>query len=433
MAATGMISNQIHIHPNQRFEPSSEEYNKYNYYNSNGKTVPSNNARNTFAPSKSTLSPLSLPKMKIEQSLPVSPPQTPKPPSGCNKKQLTVSARHLENYNLHSTFASKYCIGEELGSGGFGFVISAIQKSTRREVAVKFIFREKVPAHAWANDTDLGMIPMEIYVLKNVKHPSIIAFLDAYQDARFFYLVMELHGTQWSAANPLLVSPEARLSKLAAVTDQQQNGSGMASLGPPTPPEEPNFPPIDENGQPRPNLLVRRTSCDLFECIEHHSKFSENLSKKIFRQIIECVSYLNDIGVCHRDIKDENIVIDNNYVVKLVDFGSAVILPRSNAIKPHYFDKFYGTISFASPEILLCKPYCAEPAEIWSLGILLYTVLTGEVPFNDPQQAISGPYAPPRVNCTQACLDLLERMLEKNPEKRATVAEVMDHPWFREN
>jgi serine/threonine protein kinase len=91
-----------------------------------------------------------------------------------------------------------------------------------------------------------------------------------------------------------------------------------------------------------------------------------------------------------------------------VDFGSAVILPRSNSIKPHYFDKFYGTISFASPEILLCKPYCAEPAEIWSLGILLY-------------------------HCTPACLDLLERMLEKDPEKRATIAEVMDHPWFREN
>jgi hypothetical protein len=314
MAATGMITNQMHIHPTQRFEPSSEEY-KFNYYNNNSKAVPTNSVRATFTSSKSMLSPLSLPKVNKEQSLPASPPQTPKPPSGCSKKQLTVSARHLENYALHTDFAAKYCIGEELGSGGFGFVISAIQKSTRREVAVKFIFREKVPAHAWANDADLGMIPMEIYVLKNVKHPSIIAFLDAYQDAKFFYLVMELHGTQWSATNPLLVSSEARLSKLAAATDQQQNGLGMVSVGPPTPPEEFNFPPMDENGQPRPNLLVRRTSCDLFECIEHHSKFSENLSKQIFRQIIECVSYLNDIGVCHRDIKDENIVIDNNYVV----------------------------------------------------------------------------------------------------------------------
>ncbi|KAH8555986.1 kinase-like domain-containing protein [Umbelopsis sp. PMI_123] len=344
---------------------------------------------------------------------------------------MTVSAQHLENYNFQPQFAAKYSIGEELGNGGFGFVVSAIQKTTSREVAVKFIFRDKVPTHAWASDKELGMTPMEIYVLKNVRHPSIIAFLDAFQDSKFFYLVMELHGTQWSATNPLLVSPEARLSKLAAATEQQQLRSGMVIAGPPTPPEEPIFPPV-EDGSPRPNLLVRRTSCDLFECIEHHSKFSEKLAKKIFRQIIECVNYLNDIGVCHRDIKDENIVIDNNYVVKLVDFGSAVILPRSNAIKPHYFDKFYGTISFASPEILLCKPYCAEPAEIWSLGILLYTVLTGEVPFNDPNQAISGPYASPRVHCTASCLHLIQRMLEKNPEKRATIAEVMDHPWFKE-
>ncbi|CAO3676399.1 unnamed protein product [Umbelopsis vinacea] len=368
--------------------------------------------------------------LQDQQALPLSPPQTPKPPSGCNK---TASARYLENYTFPPQFSAKYSIGEELGSGGFGFVVSAIQKPSRREVAVKFIFRDKVPVHAWANDADLGMIPMEIYVLKNVKHSSIIAFLDAYQDSGFFYLVMELHGTQWSATNPQLVTPESRLSKLAAATEQQQLRSGLSNLGPPTPPEEPYSFPEDEHGQPRPNLLVRRTSCDLFECIDYHSKFSENLAKRIFRQIIECVSYLNDIGVCHRDIKDENIVIDNSYVVKLVDFGSAVILPRSNAIQPHYFDKFYGTISFASPEILLCKPYRAEPAEIWSLGILLYTVLTGEVPFNDPNQAISGPYVQPRVHCTVSCLHLLERMLEKSPEKRATITEVMEHPWFREN
>lgn len=322
-----MISSQILLHPTQQFEPCSEEFHCH-YYNASTKPLSNAKAPHPRLSSKTMLSPISVPPnenaMQGQQVLPLSPPQTPKPPSGCNNKQLTVSARNLENHSLHPQFAAKYSIGEELGSGGFGFVVSAIQKNTRREVAVKFIFRDKVPAHAWAKDSDLGMIPMEIYVLKNVRHPSIIAFLDAYQDSKFFYLVMELHGTQWSATNPLLVTSESRLSKLAAATEQQQSRSGMSSLGPPTPPEEPFFPPVDEHGQPRPNLLVRRTSCDLFECIEHHSKFSENLAKTIFRQIIECVSYLNDIGVCHRDIKDENIVIDNNYVVS---FRTASMMP----------------------------------------------------------------------------------------------------------
>lgn len=317
MAVTGMISSQIHLHPTQRFEPSSEEF-QCNYYNATTSSTSQSNLKTSHPrlSSKRILSPITVPSsmnvLQDQQALPLSPPQTPKPPSGCNK---TASARYLENYTFPPQFSAKYSIGEELGSGGFGFVVSAIQKPSRREVAVKFIFRDKVPVHAWANDADLGMIPMEIYVLKNVKHSSIIAFLDAYQDSGFFYLVMELHGTQWSATNPQLVTPESRLSKLAAATEQQQLRSGLSNLGPPTPPEEPYSFPEDEHGQPRPNLLVRRTSCDLFECIDYHSKFSENLAKRIFRQIIECVSYLNDIGVCHRDIKDENIVIDNSYVV----------------------------------------------------------------------------------------------------------------------
>ncbi|KAF9412513.1 hypothetical protein BGZ94_001013, partial [Podila epigama] len=385
-------------------------------------------AENTFAPSTQQrlpqlstghLAPGAPSPTDASLRSPLTPPPTPIISDNGNNDKLTVSARHLQYHALHPEFLSEYTLGDELGSGGFGFVVSALRNSDRKEVAVKFIFRDKVPVHGWAKDPELGIIPMEIYVLRNVKHPNIIDFLNVYQDFKYFYLVMELHGTPWSASNPLLnknnnnnnanSNPTNMLEAMAAATlNQQRNGGGsMTSSSSMT-----SFPtttsssssslsqsssgessPIEVFEPPKPALLVRRTSCDLFECIEHHSKFSESQARMIFKQIVECVYYLNSKGICHRDIKDENIVIDNDFVVKLIDFGSAVIVPKPQG---KLFDRFYGTINYASPEILKGEKYRAESAEIWSLGILLYTILYGEVPFNDPVQAISGPYIPPR-------------------------------------
>lgn len=293
---------------------------------------------------------------------PLTPPPTPII-SDVSSDKLTVSARHLQHHALQPEFIAEYTLGDELGSGGFGFVVSATRNSDHKEVAVKFIFRDKVPVHGWAKDPELGIIPMEIYVLRNVQHPNIIDFLNVYQDFKYFYLVMELHGTPWSASNPLLNKnanngPSNMLEAMAAATlNQQRKGSltsstSMSSFPTTTSTSSSSSSlssgessPIEAYEPPRPALLVRRTSCDLFECIEHHSKFSESQARMIFKQIVECVSYLNAKGICHRDIKDENIVIDNDFVVKLIDFGSAVIIPRPQG---KLFDRFYGTINCKS-------------------------------------------------------------------------------------
>ncbi|KAG0311410.1 hypothetical protein BGZ99_010179 [Dissophora globulifera] len=387
---------------------------------------------------------------------PLTPPPTPiiSDNSGTPQDKLTVSARQLQNHVLQPEFLAEYVLGDELGSGGFGFVVSATRKSDNREVAVKFIFRDKVPVHGWANDPQLGVIPMEIHVLRKVQHANIIAFLNAYQDSKFFYLVMELHGTPWSASNPLLSKNNnnnnnnnnptniSMIEAMANATLSQQRLAGasstvssVSSASYKTTSSSSSLTSLSHSGSeselyvepPKPSLLVRRTSCDLFECIEHHSKFSESQARMIFKQIVECVEYLNSCGICHRDIKDENIVIDNDFKVKLIDFGSAVIIPRPQG---KLFDRFYGTINYASPEILKGEKYRAESAEVWSLGILLYTILYGEVPFNDPVQAISGPYISPRVRSSSECLHLLNWMLAKSPERRATIEDVVSHPWL---
>lgn len=360
--------------------------------------------------------------------------------------KMTVSAQHLSHHSMVPEFVSAYTLGDELGSGGFGFVVSATRNSDQKEVAVKFIFRDKVPLHGWANDPELGHIPMEIHVLKNVAHANIIGFMNVYQDYKYFYLVMELHGTPWSASNPLLNNMQgSMIGAMAQATLNQRNpavAAAAAAAGSASTTSSGSFQATstsssssslnqlsdDEAHQPpKSALLVRRTSCDLFECIEHHSKFTEIQARVIFKQIVECVHYLNSRGICHRDIKDENIVIDNDFRVKLIDFGSAVIIPKPQG---KLFDRFYGTINYASPEILKGEKYRAESAEIWSLGILLYTILYGEVPFNDPVQAISGSYIAPRVKSSGECLHLLNWMLAKKPEQRATIEDVAKHPWI---
>ncbi|KAF9163962.1 hypothetical protein DFQ26_001963 [Actinomortierella ambigua] len=392
---------------------------------------------------------------------PLTPPPTPiipdNTPCGQNSEELTVSARQLQRHQLVPEFLTEYTLGDELGSGGFGFVVSATRNADGEEVAVKFIFRDKVPVHGWAKDPELGVIPIEIYVLRNVSHPNIIRYINMYQDYKYFYLIMELHGTPWSASNPLLnknnnnnggntsmieAMAKATLSQRNININNSNNGSGSSSLSSSGESSTSGYPKSSSSSSlssaadsdsgiavepPKPALLVRRTSCDLFECIEHHSKFSEAQARVIFKQIVECVDYLNSRGICHRDIKDENIVIDNDFVVKLIDFGSAVIIPKPQG---KLFDRFYGTINYASPEILRGEKYRAEAAEIWSLGILLYTILYGEVPFNDPMQAIRGPYIPPRVRSSMECLHLLNWMLAKSPDQRATIEDVVKHPWI---
>ncbi|KAJ1020142.1 hypothetical protein NDA16_004422 [Ustilago loliicola] len=329
-------------------------------------------------PDSSLLSPcsaLKAPGMEKSFSAPLPPPQT-------------VSARHLADYELHPRFASSYTLGDELGSGGFGFVVAAKRNTDGLPVAVKFIFKDKVPAHGWVRDPKLGVIPMEAFVLKVVDHPGVVKYIDLFDDRNFFYLVMELHGTPWQPAAPEPVVPSKEL---------------------------------------RPAAMQRRTSCDLFECIEQHSRLTEEQARWVFAQVVETVWHLDRIGICHRDIKDENCVVDADFNVKLIDFGSAVI---TDVRKPQpYFNRFFGTMTFASPEILQGKPYRAPHAEIWSLGVLLSILLSGQCPFPDPAAAIKGRISKPKGAWSADALNLLLLCLEVDPERRATISQIRDHPW----
>ncbi|PWN51506.1 kinase-like protein [Violaceomyces palustris] len=305
----------------------------------------------------------------------------------------TVSARHLADHPLHPIFARNYSLGDELGSGGFGFVVSARSVVDDKPVAVKFIWKEKVPAHGWVRDPQLGVIPMEAFVLKVVDHPGVVKFIELFDDHQFFYLVMELHGSPWNA--------------------QPSKAETLVAQSP----------------RPGPAAMERRSSCDLFECIEQHSRLNEEQARWVFAQVVEAVWHLDRMGICHRDIKDENCVVDADFNVKLIDFGSAVITDVRKP--PPYFNRFFGTMTFASSEILQGKPYRAPQAEVWSLGVLLSILISGECPFTDPTAAIKGRISKPKGAWSPDALNLLLGCLEVDPDKRATIGQVRDHPWVR--
>lgn len=382
----------------------------------------------------------------------------------------SVSARHLTNHTLDHDFTQKYSLGPELGSGGFGFVLAAKRRSDEFDVAVKFIIKEKVPAGGLVDASAFApagtplprMVPLEVYVLGQIKHPNIVKLYDLYEDDAFFYVVMELFGASWTTPKPNKEANTAKttgsLPALAAaaiaaatatcqmVFEDKSKNAKSPLLAAPTP-------------APR---LNRRPSCDLFECIEMHHKLSEPTARAITRQIVDVVSYLDGLGICHRDIKDENIVVDDKFKVKLIDFGSAVIMPHS-PLHPNaqprlrrarsdlsnlkgmsnafYLTRFHGTLNFASPEILRGAPYRPQPAEIWSIGVLLYTLLTGETPFRQPMDAMTreprafdqllGKIPSSRSPLSPECRAVLLACFVKDPERRITVHQLAKSSWLK--
>lgn len=125
-------------------------------------------------------------------------------PSLHTYEEETVSGRLLSQHALHPRFAAQYTILGELGAGGFGFVVRAIRNADKRVVAVKFIFRDKVPSHGWVRITNWDggaggrmnpeerLIPMEAYVLRHCRHEGIVGFIDLFEADNYFYLVREL-------------------------------------------------------------------------------------------------------------------------------------------------------------------------------------------------------------------------------------------------
>ena len=170
---------------------------------------------------------------------------------------------------------------------------------------------------------------------------------------------------------------------------------------------------------------------DLFDYITENSYLSENLSCQFFRQLIGVLEYLISMGIAHRDIKPENILLDENHKnIKVIDFGLSNYFEDNELLCSSC-----GSPCYASPEMLSGKPYQGIKTDIWSGGIVLYSMLVGSLPFDDQELCIlyeqikKGKFYLPSTLSLEA-IDLLKRILQVDPNKRIGIEEIKKHPWF---
>ncbi|KYK57797.1 serine/threonine protein kinase [Drechmeria coniospora] len=260
-----------------------------------------------------------------------------------------------------------YAILEDMGQGAYGQVKLARHKQTGKRVVLKYVTKRRILVDTWTRDRKLGTVPLEIHVLDYLRkpefrHPNIVEMEGFFEDDVNYYIEMSPHGLP-----------------------------GM----------------------------------DLFDYIELRANMEEAECRSIFVQVAQAIQFLhNKAHVVHRDIKDENVILDGEGNIKLIDFGSAAY------VKSGPFDVFVGTIDYAAPEVLAGKPYGGKEQDVWALGILLYTIIYKENPFYSIDEIMDRDLRVPFIISDES-IDLVRCMLNRDVKERYDINQVLEHPWCK--
>ncbi|KAF7369102.1 Serine/threonine-protein kinase MARK2 [Mycena venus] len=169
---------------------------------------------------------------------------------------------------------------------------------------------------------------------------------------------------------------------------------------------------------------------ELFDYLVEKGRIPEDEAKIIFGQLCLAVGYLHDKGIVHRDLKLENVLLDERCRVKLGDFGFTREFEKGALM-----ETFCGTTGYASPEMLQGRKYLGPEVDIWSLGIILYCLLTGTLPFDDDDEdvmrkkIIIGEFEDPEWLSTES-RDLIKNIIQQDPTKRLPISQILTHAWF---
>ena len=321
------------------------------------------------------------------------------------KESLKLSCYISKYYNKYKKYPETslqfYKYGRLIGQGAFGKVNLGLNILTGRIVAVKSFNKNNTEL----TGENMKKIKYETDLMKKLNHPNITKILEMFEDEKYFLIIMEYI-----------------------------NGG------------------------------------NLFSFVKKRRKLSEKTSKFLFRQIILGIKYIHEQNIVHRDIKLENLLIDLNNNVKICDFG----IGRKLENKKQLLHDQCGTLMYMAPEILLSskeKGYEGFPVDIWSAGISLYIMLSGTLPFNyknkkkhknkeeendddneeEEEESISSSKSKSKKNdddnfelqynivykepnniekISDEARDLLKGLLNKDPKKRLTCEQILNHPWL---
>ncbi|GAA97924.1 uncharacterized protein L969DRAFT_52685 [Mixia osmundae IAM 14324] len=287
----------------------------------------------------------------------------PRPPSPLPLSALGPADPHEYSACTKARNITSFAVQGETGKGAYGLVTRGRERGTDGrptgpDVVIKYIIKQRILADCWKNHRVLGPIPVEIHVLDHLRrlpyqpsplaerraavarrksirsgqpvehearttgHPNICSMLDFFEDAEHYYLVMPRYG----------------------------------------------------DGQ------------DLFDYVDARPEgLPLREIRTILSQIADALAYLHERMIVHRDIKDENVILDSAGNVQLIDFGSAAYIREGKK-----FDTFSGTLDFAAPEVLRGERYSGKETDIWALGVLGFVLVCGECPFWNSEEAAQG-------------------------------------------
>ncbi|KDQ55379.1 hypothetical protein JAAARDRAFT_159379 [Jaapia argillacea MUCL 33604] len=266
---------------------------------------------------------------------------------------------------------------EQIGGGGFSRVFRAVNIADHRVAACKVVlFNEET------TDASRKMLDKEMRVHAALKHTNVLEFLNA--------VVVENNG------------------KTSYVP-----GIYM--------------------------LLEFAAGGDLFDKIAPDVGVGEEVAHYYFNQLIAGMDYIHRQGVCHRDLKPENLLLDAAGTLKISDFGLSSVFKLKESGKTRLLTERCGSLPYVAPELNSDAPYRAEPIDIWGVGVILFTLLAGNTPWDEPTK--HSPEFRRYVSKTifqeepwnrlgQGALSLLVGLLNVDPSERMTLSDIIAHPWY---
>ena len=286
-----------------------------------------------------------------------------------DQEKSTNINNQIENDQSLLDDINNYTMDKKLGEGRFSKVYLATHKLTSEQVAIKIIYKKENTSKG-----ALSHIKSEIDILKRLKH----------------YNICKLYS---------IIETEERINLIQEYIEGE----------------------------------------DLSHFINQTEKIQFKIKKVLyyFRQIISAIEYMDTIGIAHRDLKPENILITEKNEIKLVDFGLGSIYKVNNNNK--LLKTRCGSPFYCAPEMILGNKYYGNISDIWSLGVILYYMLFNELPFYEVdldrlyKKIIEGKYTIPKDKANiigKKAIDLVNKMLQKDPKKRIKIKDIIKHKWF---
>ncbi|OHT07676.1 CAMK family protein kinase [Tritrichomonas foetus] len=172
---------------------------------------------------------------------------------------------------------------------------------------------------------------------------------------------------------------------------------------------------------------------DLATFLVQNRACNEATVKEIARQVLSALEYIHSHNISHRDIKPENLLIDSLFNIKITDFGLSDFFGEDCLMS-----RSCGSVLFASPECLSYEPYNGKTTDLWSLGVTLFTLLTGSTPWHgNDERSVAEEIRTEEVRLPRwispYCSDFISRLLIKDWRKRMTIEEAYKHSWLDEN